>query len=220
MKRSLWLSLAACLLTGSAQARLIHESPSEFRLEGHINAGQAIEVRGVVGNVIAAVSATDSVQVFATGDLRDVTIQVKDHDGGTTVSVAPHGGGEVPVNFKVLVPAGVKFVGRTNQGRIQARLPRSSVEAHTVDGDIEIHATGSTRASTVNGSITAIITGASYTDLHTINGSVTVTVPRTAFLQLDAHAVHGTVTLPAKLARNGPRLKLGTTHGDIRVFAR
>ncbi len=170
---------------------------------GHINAGKAIEIQGVLGDVVAEASPTGEVQVLAvpksgTGDLTEVQMQVRDHEGGTTVTVDYSRGSAAQVDFKVLVPAGVKFVGRTRLGRVAASLPNNIVEAHTVQGDVELNTTGLTRASTVNGSITATLTGPNPVDLRTVNGDVTVTVPR-----LD-----------------GPLLTLWTTHGDIRVLTR
>ena len=83
-------------------------------------------------------------------------------------------------------------------GRVAATLPNNIVEAHTVQGDVELNTTSLTRASTVNGSIKATLSGPNPADLRTVNGNLTVTVPR-----LD-----------------GPLLTLWTTHGDIRVLTR
>ena len=57
--------------------------------------------------------------------------------------------------FKVEVPRGVRFVGRTVNGGIHARGIEADAEAHTVNGGIEVEAAGTARADTVNGGITA-----------------------------------------------------------------
>ena len=53
----------------------------------------------------------------------------------------------------VKVPAGVRFLGRTVNGGIQASGLKADAEAHTVNGGVQLESTGTARAQTVNGGI-------------------------------------------------------------------
>ena len=53
------------------------------------------------------------------------------------------------------VPAGVRFVGRTVNGGIEADELPADAEAYTVNGSVAVDAGGEARAETVNGSIRA-----------------------------------------------------------------
>jgi hypothetical protein len=107
-------------------------------------------------------------------DPRAVKIDVVEHEGGVTICAvypsvdgkanecAPGKGGrmntrdnDVNVEFKLSVPAGVRFVGRTVNGGIDARGLSADAEATTVNGGVDLESTGTARAETVNGGITA-----------------------------------------------------------------
>ena len=60
---------------------------------------------------------------------------------------------DVKVDFTVIVPAGVAFVGRTVNGGVKAIDLTGDVEARTVNGNITLATGGYARAKTVNGSI-------------------------------------------------------------------
>ena len=53
---------------------------------------------------------------------------------------------DVNVEFRVSVPAGVRFVGRTVNGGIEARGIKADAEAETVNGGVELDSTGTARA--------------------------------------------------------------------------
>ena len=105
-------------------------------------------------------------------DPQEVDIQVVEHDEGVTIcAVYPsgsrhrsneckpgEGGGmstrsDVTVDFEARVPSGVKFIGRTINGNIEAEPLLSEVEARTVNGTIRVSTAGYAQARTVNGSI-------------------------------------------------------------------
>jgi hypothetical protein len=246
------MAVATLLLPFDAAARRIHETRSEFHFSGAVAAGDAIEIKGVIGDVVAEPSNNGQVQVVAqkksaNGGLSRVRLQVVHHEDGTTVcAVYPNaslragctpgqdaptaGGSDVEVSFRVLVPEGVRFVGRTANGKVAASRLRGPVEAHTVNGNIDIQTSGIARASTVNGSITARLDNPeAAASLETVNGNVTVTLPSTAGAHLDAHTVSGAINaaLPVFrtddsgnhfsgiLGRGGSRLDLRTVNGDI-----
>ena len=88
---------------------------------------------------------------------------------------------DVNVEFRVKVPAGVRFVGRTVNGGIEASGITADAEAHTVNGGVTLDATGTARAETVNGGITARLGSADWTGtlkLKTVNGGIEMTPAR------------------------------------------
>src|SRR2546422_4855498 len=56
---------------------------------------------------------------------------------------------DVTVDFTVRVPAGVRFLGKTVNGEVEAAVGSSDVEAITVNGSIRISTTGYAEAQTV-----------------------------------------------------------------------
>src|SRR6266496_3713992 len=166
----------------------------EFHWKGQLAAGKTIEIKGVNGD-IDAVAGSGEVEVTAVkhahrSDPDEVNIEVVQHEDGVTIcAVYPSDGArentcetgehghmsthdnDVRVNFTVRVPAGVRFVGHTVKG---------DVEAHSVNGSIRVSTSGSAEASTVNGSITASMGRAQWTDaleFHTVNGGITLNLP-------------------------------------------
>ena len=163
---------AAPVLAAAAQ--------EEFRWTGKVAAGQAIEIKGVNGGITATGSAGGDVEVTAVkkgrkSDPTEVKVEVVEHAGGVTIcAVYPSDGApnecapgkagrmrvrdnDVNVEFRVKVPAGVRFVGRTVNGGIEASGLKADAEAETVNGGIDVSMpeglSADVRASTVNGDI-------------------------------------------------------------------
>src|SRR5256885_13328297 len=87
---------------------------------------------------------------------------------------------DVVVEFTVHVPVGVKFVGKTVNGEVEAASLGGDVEASTVNGGIHISTSGYAEATTVNGSIVAAVGEASWTDgggVRTVNRGITPDLP-------------------------------------------
>jgi len=247
------VAVALLLLPLGALARRVHESSAEFYFSAAVGAGHSIEIKGVIGDVTAEPSQNGRVEVVAFkksahGETGGVRVQVVHHEEGMTVcalypnAAAPSecapgdearsgsSGSDVEVSFLVRVPAGVRFIGRTANGKVATARLLGPVEAHTVNGNIDIQTSGAARAHTVNGSITALLHSyAAAASLETINGNVTVHVLRYAAAQLDAQTVNGAIraTVPicrtahsinhftGILGRGGSRLDLRTVNGDI-----
>jgi hypothetical protein len=135
----------------------------EFRWNGRLAPGQAIEIQGTNGSVVAEPSTTGEVQVVAVkrarrGDVNTVEVKVVPHAGGVTICAVypteeggmtpcePAGGeksnsssrtirnNDVSVDFSVRVPPQVGFVGRTVNGEISATGLSSNVSLKTVNG--------------------------------------------------------------------------------------
>src|SRR2546423_10605226 len=130
----------------AASVALVASTPraaaqGDFQWRGQLASGQAIEIKGVNGDVRAAASSSGDAEVTATRTARrsspaDVRIEVVPHAGGVTICAVyptpagrepnrcePGGGGrsstrdnDTVVHFDVHVPYGVGFVGRTVNG--------------------------------------------------------------------------------------------------------
>lgn len=143
---------------------------------------------------------------------------------------------DVQVDFTVRVPQGVRFIGRTVNGRVDATSLKSDVEVYTVNGRIVVSTSGVASAETVNGSIDAAIgevKGAEPLDFHTVNGSITLDLPKNSAAELRAEVMNGDITsdlpLTIQSSRNrgrritgsigsgGRTLYISTTNGSIRL---
>ena len=65
------------------------DARKEFRWQGHIAAGQSVEIQGVRGNIRAEAATGDKVEIVATkhggGDPETVEVKVIEHDGGVMI---------------------------------------------------------------------------------------------------------------------------------------
>lgn len=241
------------LWTGAAGA-------ADFEWHGRIDPGKTIEVKGVNGRIVALAASGDEVRVTAVkhgrrSDPESVSIRELEQAGSVTIcAVYPGRGGrpnecvpgaggrmstrnnDVVVDFTVSVPAGVRFVGRTVNGRIEARGLSAEAEAHTVNGGVELETTGFGRAETVNGSIRARFGRGDWTgslDLTTVNGSLTVELPASAGARVEASTVNGSIetdfplTVEGRMSRRhvsgtigggGGGLHLETVNGSIHLL--
>lgn len=236
------------------------QAATDFRWSGRIAAGEALEIKGVNGSIEVAPADGDDVLVTAEATARrsdpgSVRIERVEHAGGITfcaVYPTPEGRQEnrcgpgssgrmnterndVRVDFRVEVPEGVSFVGRTVNGDVEASGLRSDVTAVTVNGDVEVTTTGFAQAKTVNGSIDASMGSADLREgvsFSTVNGSITLDLPDDIDADLDARWLNGGLEsdipflLEGRMSRRsargvlgdgGPRLELETVNGSIRI---
>lgn len=189
----------------------------DFSWRGRIARGDAIEIRGVNGDVSAEFTSGDEVQVTAVkrwrrSDPDDVRIEVVEHSGGVTIcAVYPSdgrrenecrpGGGrnnvndnDVSVHFTVRVPAGVAFEGHTVNGEVDVNDLESDVFVGTVNGSVDVSTTGMAEATTVNGSIRASMGRADWSgtmEFSTVNGGITLEVPDGFGADVEASTVNG-----------------------------
>src|SRR2546429_7486514 len=173
---------------------------NEFHWKGKVAPGKAIEIKGVNGDVRAIAGSGDvlvtAVKHARRSDPDEVKIEVVQHEDGVTIcAVYPSDGrrentceagdgghmnvrdNDVTVDFTVRVPAGVRFLGKTVNGDVEAAVGSSDVEATTVNGSIRISTTGYAEAQTVNGEIVASLGRATWSDaleFRTVNGGVKI----------------------------------------------
>jgi DUF4097 and DUF4098 domain-containing protein YvlB len=161
------------------------------------------------------------------------TEPTKEHlDGLATANVRRN---DVSVDFKIRVPNGVAFIGRTINGEISARSLTGNVDSRTVNGSVDISTTGYAWASTVNGEISARMGRADWSDamnFHTINGDIDLDFPSSLNTAIEAETFNGDIesdfplTVKTKVSRKhmsgtigsgGRVLLLKTLNGSIRV---
>ncbi|MGH7568811.1 MAG: DUF4097 family beta strand repeat-containing protein [Gemmatimonadales bacterium] len=143
---------------------------------------------------------------------------------------------ETRVRFAVRLPRGVAVDASTLNGAVNVAGATAPIVAVTTNGSIDATSEkGSIKARTANGSIRATVkalppTGA--LDLETMNGSITATLPPKLNAELDAKTATGRIEtdfaltmsgqmsqrhIVARIGTGGPRLKLATITGTIRL---
>ena len=226
-----------------------------FEWQGRVAAGRHIEIKGVNGTITADRSTTGLVEVTADrrgarNDPNEVRVEVVEHAAGVTICAVypsagnaclPGDGGrlaarrnDVNVTFTVRVPSGVDFVARNRNGAIRASDLADDVEAHTVNGSIQVAAGGHAQATTVNGSLNAVIGRADWegeASFESVNGGVTITLPSAADADISARTANGSIRtdLPitdtaaqrqrfeGRLGDGGRTLRVRTVNGAIRL---
>ena len=245
------LAIAAAL-QGATQGQ-------DFRWSGRLADGQTIEILGVNGEIRATGASGSTAEVTATksgrGDPERVQIKVEESSSGVTIcAIYPNQEGtschnretrknrrnnnnenNVEVDFVVRVPAGVRFVGRTVNGNVEATGLTADANVSTVNGDASVSTRGWAEATTVNGDVDATVGRADWSgsaDFQTVNGTVTITLPASVNAEVQARTVNGDIETDFPLTvtgRFGPRrlngtigsggrtLSLETVNGQIRI---
>lgn len=250
MKRITMAAVMAVLVAAPVLAS------DDFHWQGRVAKGAALEIKGVNGAIVAAGTSDELAEVTAIkhakrSDPAQVKVEVVEHAGGVTICAvypgrhgAPNvcssgeggrlstGNNDVQVEFRVKVPAGVRFVGRAVNGSITATGIQADAEIATVNGGVRVDTAGTARARTVNGTVDARLGRADWTGtlkLSTVNGAVRVTLPPGASTEVEASTVNGGITTDFPLAvtgRHGRRLRgtigtggrqlaIGTVNGAI-----
>jgi DUF4097 and DUF4098 domain-containing protein YvlB len=125
----------------------------------------------------------------------------------------------VKVEFTVQVPTGVRFEAHTMQGDVQAVSLTGDVDASALSGEITISTTGAAQATTLKGSITALIGSVNWKGDRVFaagNGSVDLQMPADANVSVVANAFHGEVTSDFPLIiTNGASGMFGMAQGTL-----
>jgi Putative adhesin len=222
------LGLAMISLAGSAPAWAQGEKRSvfterDFHWQGHLKAGQTLEVINRNGGIDASAASGDAAQASGTwrhdDDEREAFVEVVEYPDGVTICAvyardkAPgrcHRGGvssessngswwhgnRASINFDVQVPRGVLLNARTTNGNVTGHNLASVVEASTTNGNVDVSTSEWASASTTNGGIHVSIGNAKWSGElkeRTTNGSVDVTLPAGAEFALDAATTNGGV---------------------------
>jgi hypothetical protein len=224
-----WATAAACLLVlslaGACRAKAQGEkrtvfTEQDFHWQGHMRAGQTLEVINQNGEIEAAGASGDEARAEGTRrgsyDDRDLFIEVVEYSDGVTICAVQakdhnpgrcHRGGvsseswgwhshHDSINFNLQVPRGVNFQARATNGNVRGHNLESVVEAATTNGNVDVSTSEWAEASTTNGGVHVSIGNAKWTGelrLRTTNGSVEVTMPASAEFRLDAATTNGGV---------------------------
>lgn len=236
----------------------------EFSWQGPIAAGHTLDLRGIHGPIHAVRAAGREALVRATKKHRHLdpdVVRIETHEdegdvyfcaiypGHTAGSPNPctsirgrdnrsrrdENRAPVLVEWRVEVPAGVRFVARTVNGDIEIDELAGPVEVATVNGSVELATRGVAEATTVNGSIEARMgAGRLPHDLsfRTVNGSVVLLLDDGIGAAVRAESLNGEfesdfpVTVEGRLHRNrvrgtigggGPLLSMATVNGSIEL---
>lgn len=171
-------------------------------------------------------------------------IEMKEEVSGTRVRIEaklPPGGGirqGLEIRYRVRVPAGVAVKMETTNGRIALNGLTGRAEAETTNGAIAGEdLAGPVKASTVNGGVNVAVKSVAEggIEMSAVNGAVRLTLPRDAKADIDAICTNGGVRMTdldvqttensrrrvsGRLNGGGPRVRLETTNGGIRLTGR
>lgn len=241
------------------------QTNDEFTWNGIVAPGQSIEIKGLNGDINAEAASGSEVQVVAVkkarrSDVNLVQIKVVQHPRGVTIcALYPDADGsvgtcepgdaesrssstrntvhknDVSVNFRVKVPAGVAFVGKTVNGEITATSLASNVSTRTVNGSIKISTSGYADAKTVNGEISAKLGDANWTSglaFSTVNGEINLELPANTNADVEAQTLNGAIVtdfplsttdmkigkhVKGRIGSGGRELQLKTLNGSINL---
>jgi hypothetical protein len=221
-----WITGTICLAMASvlgatpawaqSEKRTVY-TEHDFRWQGHLKAGQTLEVINQNGQIEATSATGDEARTEGTwrGDAeRDWFIEVVEYSDGATICAvhakdkAPghcHRGGvsseswswhgsRGKINFDVQVPRGVNFHALTTNGSVVGRNLASVVEAATTNGNVEVSTSEWASATTTNGGVRVSMGSAKWTGelkVGTTNGSVEVTMPASAEFRVNADTTNG-----------------------------
>jgi hypothetical protein len=259
MKKMAAIVIAVGMLASAPRGSLA-ASVTEFSWQGPVAAGRTLDVRGLNGAIHATRAPGREAIVRATkqsrkGDPDRVRIETWT-TGGDVHFCAVHPGqkrkganpcelksvknvsrddDDVTVTWEVQVPSGVRFVATTVNGDVEIEEIGGPIEAHTVNGSIDLATDDVAEAATVNGGITARLGAgrlAHDLDFRTVNGSVVVSIADGVGAELRAEALNGDfasdfpITIEGRRRRNvlhgtigggGALLSLATVNGSIEL---
>ncbi len=249
-----------------AQSTAASQSGDTFTWSGKIPAGAWIRIRNLNGPITVSPASGDHVEVVATKHWRrgdpavvrfttgkfgpnDASVVVCalwgerstcDERGYDTRSDRSTRNNDVRVDFRVLVPKGVKVGVNTINGAVTVDGATSEIDASTINGEVDVATSGGpVNASNINGGVRARIGNVDANadmDFTTVNGSVSVEFPSDFGGDVDLATVNGSLntnfamTLSGRLdpkhlrthigKPGGPRLKLETVNGSVELRRR
>jgi hypothetical protein len=246
------------------------QTGANFNWSGKVPAGKWIRVRNLNGGIIVGQASGDNVEVTGTkkwrrGDPATVRFETKTSTDGSVTICALWGersscderhydtrgdrgdrgdrntrNNDVSVQFRVLLPRGVKVSANTVNGEVRVDGATTEVDANTVNGEVDATTSGGrVSASNVNGGVhvrLGRVEPDGNMELTTVNGNVTLEIPGDLNADVDMETVTGslntgfemTVTgrmdphhLRTHVGRpGGPRIRLETVNGNVELRKR
>jgi len=207
-----------------------------FSYDGALRPGQSLTVRDVNGEV--RVRTGDRLAIRATkhaerGDPNAVAIKVENRSDGVVVCVryppeANRGcdeqrgshdsnNNDTAVDFEITVPHGVTVNAHTVNGSVDV-VNDGTTDAGTVNGSVRVEDRDVRLARTVNGSVhVRILDGSGALSAKTVNGSIDVTLPPGTGFALSARTLTGGINadgIEVQRPRYGPGARANGTLGD------
>lgn len=212
-----------------------------------------VEIHEVMGTIVVDAGEADRVQLSADVRARVAPQKGKENDGYFTTEVVGDtlvidsqrshrrivigfwNNDDVRVDYHLKVPSNVALDLTTVNGRIETRAIAGEISAHTVNGEVDVEATGANEvtAKAVNGRIAArFLSDFHGADFKTVNGRVIASLPANASFLGDFAQVNGDfeAAFPLNIHSNpGSRrvsgevnggrysLRIKTINGDIKV---
>ncbi len=188
--------------------------------------------------IVARVQASADDDATASAIARQVRVIT---DGGQIRSEGPSQRNHTSwsVSYDVYVPNQANLEANTTNGGISAEDIRGEMNFEATNGGIHLSDVGgNVRARTTNGGVVANLSGTTWQgqglDLETTNGGATVYVPRGYNAQLETGTTNGgmqvdfPITVRGSLNRHistqlgsgGPRVRVVTTNGGVRIAQR
>lgn len=260
MTRSLVVALAFVVAAAPLPAQAT--SGDVFTWNGAVPAGRWIRIRDLNGPITVSATSGAQVQVTATkhwdqGNPDEVHFQVqKTGEGGQDILICALWGdrsscdengyqnhdsrgsrnNDTRVEFRILVPRGVRVSVATVNGDVRVDGASSTVDASSVNGTVDAASSGGpVRATSVNGDVRAHMGRFALTDdlsFETVNGSVLAEFSSDLDADVDLSTVNGryysdfplTVEgrldphhVRARLGKGGPRVRLTTVNGSVEL---
>lgn len=192
---------------------------NDFHWQGHMKAGQTLEVINQNGEIEATSAMGDEARAEGMkrgSDDDGLFIEVVENSEGVTIC-AVHAKDNTPgrchrdgvsseswgwhghhakINFNLQVPRGVSFHALTSNGNVLGRNLESVVDATTTNGSVDVSTSEWASATTTNGGIRVSMGSTKWTGelrVSTTNGGVEVTMPASAEFRLNAATTNGGV---------------------------
>jgi hypothetical protein len=234
------------------------QTGAPFHWSAPMGSAKTLEIRGINGSIDAELASGKDAVVDASktahrSDPDQVKIEVSQEKDRVIICArypgrdgklqdctsSEHGqnldDNDVNVRFKIKVPAGVALVARNVNGAISIDGLKSEVEANTVNGSVRVATSGTASATTVNGSVLAMIGKDLSDDLEftTVNGRVRVVMPKAVNADVKGSTVHGSIytdfpltvrghgwgtnRVSGTIGKGGHELVLSTVNGSIEL---
>ncbi len=255
------LSSIALVATVALPAAAQQQTDASFNWNGKVPAGRWIRIRNLNGPITVSQASGDNAEVTAVkrwrrGDPAVVRFETKPSSDGSVTICALWGersscdernyetrgdrgtrDNDVSVEFRVLLPKGVKASITTINGNASVDGATTDVEATTINGEVNVNTAGGRVTGTnVNGDVRARISRLDpdgSVELTTVNGSAILEVPADLNADLDLQTLMGSLvtnfelTLSGRLNPHhiqthigrpgGPRIKLRTVNGNVEL---
>lgn len=212
---ALLLALLACTPTGSVSANdaaavdapVPTATKSDFDWSGTVKKGGKVSLANVSGDVEIVAAKGDTVRVSAKSSGRDADlVEVMIDDGGGNVVIRTELGRkrsiDVRVDYRIEVPAGVRFEGHVVSGDVEAKGFGGALALEVVSGDVRVSGSGDVRVQTVDGDAEiALPKGAHRAMLEAVSGTLEVSIPDALGLDLAATSLSGRIDSELKHER-------------------